>query len=380
MIKDILTSVSKKMQIDFADITSKISHNGEKGTARENMLVSYLKDYIPEKYSFAKGTIVDYKDKESKQVDIIIHDKFTTPYLVDMDSTKIIPIECVYSVVEVKSTLTKEELRKSIKNIESVRMLEKKTITGFNSPTAGLVFAYDSDASLQAVYKNLVELSEEIDVNKRVSCVCVLNKGIILPLNKSGINKVELLPNKDTVYAIFENAEDSLLLFYLVLMQLLNKITISPPDMVAYAESTGMLNFSFSIPIEYVPKDATVNFIDNQVSVAELNSIQNYGTRILSGKLKKEEMLECAFGTYIPLIQKVHGTLDNIPDKSELDYFGVKIKFKELVRLYGIFKNRGEASLQDLDDIKRFENELFEIYDNHREEIIEANKKNKNGK
>lgn len=86
-VKRYFTSVSKKMQIDFNDITSKINHNGEKGTARENMLEFYLKSYIPEKYCFAKGTIVDYKDTQSKQVDIIIHDKFMTPYLVDCQTT-----------------------------------------------------------------------------------------------------------------------------------------------------------------------------------------------------------------------------------------------------------------------------------------------------
>ncbi len=52
-----------------------------------------MKCYIPEKYCFSKGTIVDCKDVQSRQVDIIIHDKFLTPYLVDMDGTKIVPIE-----------------------------------------------------------------------------------------------------------------------------------------------------------------------------------------------------------------------------------------------------------------------------------------------
>ena len=41
MLKDILMSVSKKMQIDFEGITSKIQHNGEKGTARENICLLY---------------------------------------------------------------------------------------------------------------------------------------------------------------------------------------------------------------------------------------------------------------------------------------------------------------------------------------------------
>ena len=59
-------------------------------------------------------------------MDIIIHDKFLTPYLVDMDGTKIVPIESVYGVVEVKSTLTKEELRKCVKNIRNDNKTSKR--------------------------------------------------------------------------------------------------------------------------------------------------------------------------------------------------------------------------------------------------------------
>ncbi len=42
------------MQIDFEGITSKIQHNGEKGTARENILEEYLKCYIPENIVFER--------------------------------------------------------------------------------------------------------------------------------------------------------------------------------------------------------------------------------------------------------------------------------------------------------------------------------------
>ena len=56
MLKDILMSVSKKMQIDFEGITSKIQHNGEKGTARENILEEYLKCYA---FHFSKVNSID---------------------------------------------------------------------------------------------------------------------------------------------------------------------------------------------------------------------------------------------------------------------------------------------------------------------------------
>jgi len=369
MLKGILKSVSKKMQIDFEGITSQIQHNGEKGTARENILEEYLKSYIPEKYCFSKGTIVDCNDVQSRQVDIIIHDKFLTPYLVDMDGTKIVPIESVYGVVEVKSTLTKEELRKSVKNIESVRKLKKKTTTGYSFPTAGMVFAYDSDASLEAAYKNLNELSAEVEIDNRISCICILNKGVILPVNKDGFENVELLPNPNTVYGIFNNAEDALLLFYLILIQILNSITIFPPDMVAYAQSTDILDTSFSIPADYVPDDGRINFLENMVTISEMRNLQDSTARILSGNLKKAEFLDTVFEVYIPLMRMMHGTLDAVPINSSLNFFGVPIGFKTIIEAYKIYQ-RGEeiAALEKkiLDDLQDY---MYAIYDCHRGEM-----------
>ncbi len=369
MLKDIFSSVSQKMQIDFKDITSKINHNGEKGTARENMLEFYLKGYIPEKYCFAKGTIVDCKDVQSKQVDIIMHDKFITPYLVDMDSTKIIPIESVYSVIEVKSTLSKEELRKSIKNIESVRKLEKKTITGISYPTAGLIFAYDSDSSLDAIYKNLVTLSSDVGHENRVSCVCVLNKGIIIPVDKNGMNQVSLIPSNNTVYAMINNSSDSLLLFYLILTQILNGITVFPPDLVAYAQSSDMLDTSFSIPADYVPDDAKLNILNNMASIADIKNMQEYGTRMLSGELNEDEILECIFGVYIPSLQLMHGTLDMVPDNSVLNFFEIPISNKMLIKMYEIYKKENVSLLTEKEQLKVFNNLICTVYNKHRDEM-----------
>lgn len=373
MLRDILMSVSKKMQIDFEGITSIIQHNGEKGTARENILEEYLKSYIPEKYSFSKGTIVDCKDVQSRQVDIIIHDKFLTPYLVDMDNTKIVPIESVYGVVEVKSTLTKEELRKCVKNIESVRKLEKKTISDFSFPTAGLVFAYDSDASLETVYKNLNEISADVEVDKRISCVCVLNKGIILPVEKNGMTNVSLLPSDNTIYGIFNNANDALLLFYLILTQILNSITIFPPDMVAYAQSTDILDTSFSIPADYLPDDGTISIMDKMVSISEIKNLRDCGTKFLSGKLRKEDFLEYAFETCIQNLLLVHKSLDLVPENSTLDFFGVPINNKVIINAYKIFRRSGEITPNEKKIVDDLENLMYTIYDNHRGEMLKNN-------
>ncbi len=269
--------------------------------------------------------------------------------------------------------MTKEELRKCVKNIESVRKLEKKTTSGYSFPTAGMVFAYDTDTSLETVYKNLNELSGDVEFDKRISCVCVLNKGIILPVDKNGLANVSLLPGENTVYGIFNNANDALLLFYLILIQILNSITIFPPDMVAYAQSTDVLDTSFSIPADYVPDDGSVNVMDNMVSMSEIKNLRDYGTKMLSGKLRKDEFLECAFGVYIPSLQIMHGSLDLVPIDSTLIFFEIPINNKIIIDAYKIFKRGTDITPEEKKILDDLENFMYAIYDSHKEEMLKNN-------
>ena len=254
-----------------------------------------------------------------------------------------------------------------------MRKLEKKTISDFSFPTAGLVFAYDSDASLETVYKNLNEISADVEVDKRISCVCVLNKGIILPVEKNGMTNVSLLPGDNTIYGIFDNANDALLLFYLILTQILNSITIFPPDMVAYAQSTDILDTSFSIPADYLPDDGTISIMDKMVSISEIKNLRDCGTKFLSGKLRKEDFLEYAFETCIQNLLLVHKSLDLVPENSTLDFFGVPINNKVIINAYKIFRRGGEITPDEKKIVDDLENLMYTIYDNHRGEMLNNN-------
>ncbi len=370
MIKDIFNAVSRKMQIDFEEISKLIQHNGEKGTAREKILEDVLRSYIPEKYCFSKGTIIDSKDVQSKQVDIIIHDKFLTPYLIDNAGTKVVPIESVYGTIEVKSILTKEELKKCVCNIESAKKLKKAPISNIVYPTAGLVFAYDSDSSLETIYRNFNEISSSVDVKNRINCICVLNKGVIAPIEKKGLNTVSLFPADNTVYGIFNNPNDALLLFYLILFQILNSIVISPPDMVAYAQSSGMLDTTFSIPAGYIPDDGIYIFEDKSISVSEVNKVQKYAEKLLGGKLEEEDFLECFFGIYIPSL-----TMNRVPLMDNRDFLGVSISVKKIFDEYNKYIDQENNTDNETKELKEFRDYLYSIYANHKEEMKIDNSK-----
>lgn len=368
MLKEEFESISQMMHIAFQKTTNMINHPGEKGTSRENALIKYFRPHIPDKYEMSEGIIVDSKDHQSKQVDVIIHDKNTTPFLQDTSLTKIIPIECVYGVIEVKSFLTKETLGQSIKNIQSVRGLCKNTICGTPSPTLGFVFAYDSDSSLETIYNNFLFLTEEIPFDQRITCICVLNKGLILPVNKYQLSTISLFPGEDTVFAMHQNSSNVLLLFYLLLFQALSSAIMFPPNMLAYANSAGDLDTNIYIPKKNIPEIATVPFLDQMISIAEIYEMQKNGNKILSGELQEKDFLECTFKMYIPLIIKSHGSLDKAIGKGELNYFGHIIQYDELISMYRIFQKETPTA-DEVEILNHFREKYYEIYDQHRDEM-----------
>lgn len=253
---EILNSVAKHMKIDFEEITSKVNHRGEKGTIREEDFMTYMRQFIPERYKMSKGEIVCAGEKHSRQIDCIIYDALNTPILINKESSKIIPIESVYITIEIKSYLNKGSLKECVDNIKSVRILPKNPITKHYSCVSGFVFAYTSD-SLETILEHLKEYNNEVNFMHQISAICVLDKGLIVNVDKRNIKNICLLPTANSIPIIAKNSEDStLLLFYLILMQHLNSSIISPADLIQYAKVADLYYISLRANISEFSKGA----------------------------------------------------------------------------------------------------------------------------
>lgn len=125
---NIMQSIAKKMQVDIDEITSEIEHRVVKGTSREEIIINFLKQYLPLKYSIETGIIIDSNGYQSNQQDIIIYDNNVTPRFLNYKSEKLVPIESVRCVLEIKSELNTEELKKAFTNIYNTRKLEKDLV------------------------------------------------------------------------------------------------------------------------------------------------------------------------------------------------------------------------------------------------------------
>src|SRR5690349_10731025 len=105
----IMDGVAQRMHADFRSSTS-IQHRSSRGTDRERLVADFVRGYLPGHVQlFHGGEIVLVEGETSKQCDLLVCDRAAPP-LKDLESFRIVPAECVYGVIEVKTKLTGSEL------------------------------------------------------------------------------------------------------------------------------------------------------------------------------------------------------------------------------------------------------------------------------
>lgn len=236
---EIFEEISKTMRSDFERSRFAIQiHPSLKGEAAENIVRKFLESYIPNSLGITGGILVDSNGKRSKQLDVIIYDAEKTPIFFQSDNIRVIPVECAYSVIEVKSKLDSDELPTIFKNMDSVRNLEKKAFytetdippfslygrTWDHWPINYFVFAFDS-IGLDTLVSNINEIQTNDSRNpeQKIDMICVLDKGVI---HYTDDGDDYCITPKSTSQLQAAKTSKSLLLFYSLISRLLNQMNM----------------------------------------------------------------------------------------------------------------------------------------------------------
>jgi hypothetical protein len=144
--------------IEAAKAARLFDHRGLKGRAREIFITNLLEPFLYPTMGICTGIVVDSLDHQSKQIDVIIYDKQVVPPILMKEGEGIIPCESVLASIEIKSQLTRDELRNGILNAISIKQLQphpscvpvdcnlQPLSQTFHLPS-GVIFAFDSDLS-----------------------------------------------------------------------------------------------------------------------------------------------------------------------------------------------------------------------------------------
>ncbi|MGL5054956.1 MAG: DUF6602 domain-containing protein [Fusobacteriaceae bacterium] len=170
---------------------SVIRHQGIKGASNEELFKELLLKIIPSNYKIITQSIIqDSYGNQSNEVDIIIYqDDFLPPFFLS-DTSGFIPIECVKYAIEVKTTLTSEELKTTIDKFSNLNSL--------NNPgsLSTLLFAFNSDLSTgdlarKTELQRLLEIDDTFFYSSPLSIMCVLEKEYVyLDYSKHFLNSL----------------------------------------------------------------------------------------------------------------------------------------------------------------------------------------------
>lgn len=283
-----IKAASKKMQIDFEEITSQIEHRPTKGDFREDIIKEFLRQYLPENFGICKGLVIDAEGVQSKQQDILIYDKATTPKFLVGDADNVLPIESIVATIEVKSVLNKTELLKALENLESTRSLTKKFLNKkVKSPIPfGFIFAFTSQITLEQVRKSYRDFFAKTQKTQLPSAIILLDRGSLLHFSKDDLNIIEINPDNNSTFGIKEAKEkgDNLMMFYILLTASIfyeKSWQVNFPDIAFYAQKSGFINPSTSISKEESTNTKVI--LDNMV--IDVGKMQE-ATKYFSGTLE----------------------------------------------------------------------------------------------
>lgn len=102
---ELVNSFGRSKEIFWDQDKMRLVHPGEYGVYREELLIRFLRLYIPEKFGISSGFIITADGSISHQCDIIVYDKERTPKIQNTERQRFFPIETVLGVIEVKSTI-----------------------------------------------------------------------------------------------------------------------------------------------------------------------------------------------------------------------------------------------------------------------------------
>lgn len=190
-IGEILKSVAKRMRADFEQ-SQNFNHSGEAGASRELIIQHFLSSYLPAHVEAVHNVeVIAANGDVSPQTDIIIIDR-GAPSFTTLQGFRIIPNECVYGMVEVKTKLDATQLADACNKISKLRRMPKtayrpisgvipRTTKAYGKthnyfPTSGMIVAFNS-LSLETIGNHLVNWCQSRSPSEWPDSVWVIGKG-----------------------------------------------------------------------------------------------------------------------------------------------------------------------------------------------------------
>jgi hypothetical protein len=170
--------------------TAKLDHAGLKGRIREIFVKDLLRPILSADFVAGSGLVVDSIGGTSREADVVIFDRFHVPAVLYKEDEGYFPIEGVCYYGEIKSKLTKPELRDALEKFRTFTALNPLlNAKGQKLWPPRFLFAWSSDLTGNDIES---ELDRYIDVDDAAltapacSIFCIVGKGYCCVINEAG--------------------------------------------------------------------------------------------------------------------------------------------------------------------------------------------------
>lgn len=224
----ILKSVAVKMRADYEQ-SQNFNHNGEAGTSRELLIQQFLSGYLPAHVEAVHNAeVIAANGDVSPQSDIVLIDRGTPPFTT-LQGFRIIPNECVYGMIEVKTKLDGVQVVDACEKIRRLRRMPKsayRPIPGVISrrakaygseydyfPTSGMIIAFDG-LKLETIGNHLVNWCRTRNPSEWPDSVWVTGKGHLQwgdprtgallrsPVAGASLIQIDAIPDQDILMSL----------------------------------------------------------------------------------------------------------------------------------------------------------------------------------
>src|SRR6476659_1599322 len=115
-------AAAKQFSAEFLR-SAPFKHALSKGEEREIPVQSFFREHLPRAFAVTKAEIVDLYETHSPQMDAVIYDQMRNTAFYS-GAISILPVEALLVSIEVKSTLTLEEIKTSVNSARKLRQLK----------------------------------------------------------------------------------------------------------------------------------------------------------------------------------------------------------------------------------------------------------------
>lgn len=256
-LRDAMRALSAQLSASL-ERSGIVSHTLTKGEMREEDFREALRPYVPRRFEITSGVVVNARGAQSKQQDVILADSSQVPPLIATGGLTVQPIEAIVATLEVKSAATPASVRDGVAKALSVAELMADGPRGFAQqsgagigfgqttakPFSGIV-ALTSNGSRPALIEAFATAHPRNQPSNKCSALVVPEEFCLLWASSDG--RLAPLAGADVArLAVIDAGHDSLLLFYVALIEAIRQYHAPSLSLLDYFQAAGVdLSVSF---------------------------------------------------------------------------------------------------------------------------------------